>query len=65
MPRYAFKCEQCGSIRDENFKNVLEADLANLYCRECEEPDHRLTRIFTAPNFHIKGYNAKNGYSAK
>lgn len=61
---YDYECPQCGQIvRD------VTTDRNNPFfeqtCLPCAEKHERvvLRRLPSAPNFTIKGFSAKNGYS--
>jgi len=65
MPRYDYRCGECGHVQEQTFASL---EMANLYdfdltCHRCGE--EAMTRLPASPNFAIKGYSAKNGYSRK
>ncbi len=57
MPRFDYKCPN-GHVR-EDYESLAQ-DHKVFVCLICREP---MTRQFPAPNFTIKGFSAKNGYS--
>lgn len=60
MPRFDFKCPQCGE--EEHDVWVSFADPQPVLCLNCE---HKMRKLPAAPNFTVKGYNASNGYTKK
>lgn len=68
MPRYAYKCNVCGYTTTEQFSHAERPDSL-----PCPLPaDERTSKDFwcgglmdlqpSAPNFAVKGFNAKNRY---
>lgn len=57
MPRYDFKCPN-GHVREEYM--LTAQDMPVFVCLLCREP---MVKQPCAPNFSIKGYSAKNGYT--
>ena len=63
MPRYSYECPECGK------QATLQVPIARrdkVACHECSvfrDEDVRMRRQPDAPNFTIKGFSAKNGYS--
>lgn len=62
MPRYDFKCPNCGTIRaDVTVSNWRDAGGHVELC-DC---GYEMAKVPSAPNFTVKGFNAKNHYGAK
>lgn len=63
MPRYSYECPECGKQATLQVP-IDKRDLVD--CAECtanlDEPIP-MKRLVDAPNFAVKGFNAKNGYS--
>lgn len=68
MPRYDYKCERCGTVR-EVIATFAETEKKAFYCRNknCSPTISggccRLVRQPSAPAFTISGFSAANGYS--
>lgn len=64
MPRYNYKCQDCGHIKEftASMHRVL---LKGVYCPSCNEGVSTFVRIFSpSTNFILKGKRwAKDGYS--
>ena len=66
MPRYDYACKN-GHVRKDVWVSIANTHLAAFGkivditpCLECGEP---LEKLPCAPNFTVKGFNAKNGYT--
>jgi len=63
MPRYDFECAN-GHVRENvwvsSYRDALNAPVGVSPCVECGLV---MTKKPCAPNFTVKGFNAKNGYS--
>jgi predicted nucleic acid-binding Zn ribbon protein len=63
MPRFDFKCPTCRSIvRDVWISTPPSPGQLHRTCSHCGT---ELEKLPSAPNFVVKGYNAKNGYSSE
>lgn len=62
MPLYEFECEKCGRLVEHLFTVKQAKVLTFLECGEC---GGRMKKLISAPNFNVKGFNAKNLYSHK
>lgn len=60
MPRWVYKCPQCGGESTQAFANVEERDKTVVLCEEC---DRFMVRQPAAPAFAVGGFNARNGYA--
>lgn len=65
MPRYDFKCEDCGHVREDVWMSTYRESqgVDTLDIAPCEKCGGLLRKMPSAPNFTVTGYNAKNGYS--
>lgn len=67
MPRWDFKCPNCGDVYEERYPSLAEAELLPPLC-DCNgnftDNPFVMQRQHSAPSAVIvNGYNAKNGYS--
>lgn len=64
MPRFDFTCE-CGGVRKDvvvsNWTSATGRQMP-IHCPDCQK---EMTKQPAAPNFSVKGFNAKNHYGAK
>ena len=61
MPRFDYKCENPDCARVEQNVHVPTSDVSvERICKACLYPMEKLP---SAPNFAVKGFSAKNGYS--
>jgi hypothetical protein len=60
MPSFDFKCPQCGRVYQ---KVGVTTTTTVVYCDDHADHDVICVRLPAAPNFTIKGFSAKNGYS--
>lgn len=66
MPRHDYKCPECGRVAEFD-----KPEYAYCYCICIGVPGvdlamcQKMERLPAAPNFTVKGYSAKNGYSTK
>lgn len=58
MPIYEYVCRKCG----EQFDAVQPNPAPCPPCPQCGEEEN-IDRKMGAPNFVVRGYSAKNGYS--
>lgn len=65
MPRYDYTCSAgCDNIRrDVWVSNFRAAQGQDVEIGPCERCGAKMTRMPSAPNFKVNGFNAKNGYS--
>lgn len=70
MPRWLYKCSQCGYEKDAIFRSLDEANEKSVWCDNpagCTPTVPggvcRMIRQASAPSFSIKGYSAANGYA--
>lgn len=64
MPRYDLVCSKCGEeFLDQFFVSAEVRDRWINHLIHDEVCDGRMIVKSSAPNFMIKGYSAKNGYS--
>jgi putative FmdB family regulatory protein len=59
MPLYEFKCDACNHQMEIRLTSWR---LPTTYCPKCGAV---MTRVPSAPNFTVKGYSAKTGYTTK
>lgn len=63
MPRFDYQCENPDCQRTEQNVHVSTSDVAvERQCLVCLYP---MVKLPSAPNFAVKGYNARSGYSRK
>jgi len=60
MPRYEFKCRSCD--RTQELIASIRDDVAHMKL-SCDWCGGEAVFVPSAPNFHVKGFNAANGYS--
>ncbi len=60
MPLFDYHCPRCGAERE-----YLEWKASTPYTRICPCCDAVMERKPPAPNFAVKGYNARTGYATK
>ena len=63
MPTYDYYCPGCGQTLERQVDYDLR-DEKTSYCSKAGETV-LLKRLPAAPNFTVKGYAARNGYSTK
>lgn len=57
MPLYDFHCNTCGC----DFEDFATPNTVASVCPFCQQGV--AVKKFPAPNFRVKGFNAKNGYN--
>lgn len=62
MPTYTYECPVCGQRRTE-VTSVADRDKGTFFCAFHYPVSVYLNRVPDTPNFTIKGFTAKNGYS--
>lgn len=62
MPRHDYRCPVCQRVQEVYDPMGLPDYLIDLRCGTCPGSPS-LEKLPSAPNFTIKGYSAKNGYS--
>ena len=65
MPRYDFKCPNCGTIRADVTVSNWRSATGDEMPYDCLDCGTRMVKLPSAPNFSVKGYNAKNHYGVK
>jgi len=58
MPIREFECEDCGYITE--YIMFHKSKLTSIKCKKC---GGKAKLVISAPNFKVKGFNAKNRYS--
>jgi putative FmdB family regulatory protein len=61
MPIYTYRCDKCGSSYE--LLGKMEVEDPKDFTPECFMCGAALRKVPSAPNFTVKGYSAKNGYS--
>jgi predicted nucleic acid-binding Zn ribbon protein len=61
MPTFDYQCPNCGHTQECSIP-LDELGFRAIYCGMCSVRP-QMDRLPAAPNFTIKGFNAKNGYS--
>lgn len=66
MPRYDYRCDNCGTVREVTVSNWKDATdpLAGFMKSTCD-CGGILEKMPAAPNFSISGYSARNSYGVK
>jgi putative FmdB family regulatory protein len=62
MPVYEYECLACNARADES-QSIDQPHV--VFCKRCEAKGetNAMLKVPSAPNFAVKGYSAKNGYS--
>lgn len=67
-PRFDFRCTKCASLREDvwvsNFRDATDS-FAGTDIAPCVECGGTMEKMPAAPNFSVKGFNAKNHYGVK
>jgi putative FmdB family regulatory protein len=56
--RFDYRCPACGVT----YEDIASTQGTQVHCIQCGKMCERLP---AAPNFAVKGYNARNGYTRK
>jgi putative FmdB family regulatory protein len=55
---FEFRCKKCEKVTEA----IVKSNTEEIECPECGSV---AKKIISAPHFHIRGFNAANGYSHK
>ncbi len=55
---FEFKCKNCEEVTE----SIVKSGVEEIECPKCGD---KAKKIISTPRFHIRGFNAANGYSHK